>query len=146
MSHVGKCCIISSRAFVHEKIYDVFRHKAAGIAADCTRDNLYKSSNMGPLVDEERMNKVLKIFGYTKQKGAHLLYGGKRALNASKQFAEFTVYANVTDDVLNAKEKILGSIQKIRGDQTTRLTAGVNSKDVNIVQKLVRDSYRCRMD
>ena len=102
--NAGQCCIAGSRTYVHSSIYDQYVEKSVKAAQSIKLGNpTDPSTDQGPLVSEEQMNKVL---GYIKKgvdEGAKLMTGGKRYGNKG-WFVEPTVFANVNDSMTIAKE------------------------------------------
>ncbi|KAJ8727505.1 hypothetical protein PYW07_001624 [Mythimna separata] len=111
--HQGQICIAASRLFVQSGIYDKFVEAAVkhaktikvGNPADPTTQN-------GPQVDEEMMNKVLGYIEKGKKEGAKLLCGGNR-IGTTGYYIEPTVFTDVTDEMTIAKEEIFGPVQNI---------------------------------
>lgn len=58
-----------------------------------------------PKIDETMMNKVLGYIEKGKKEGAKLLTGGKRVGNTG-YYIEPAVFADVTDDMIIAKEEV----------------------------------------
>jgi betaine-aldehyde dehydrogenase len=113
----GQSCGSTSRAFVHEKIYDavlervkhsVKRYKP-GIPTD-------PATTMGSIVSKIQYDRVLRYIEAGKQDGARLITGGKPPSdpNLAKGFyVEPTVFADVTMDMRIGKEEIFGPVLSI---------------------------------
>jgi betaine-aldehyde dehydrogenase len=113
----GQSCGSTSRAFVHEKIYDavlervkhsVKRYKP-GIPTD-------PATTMGSIVSKVQYDRVLRYIEAGKQDGARLITGGKPPSdpNLAKGFyVEPTVFADVTMDMRIGKEEIFGPVLSI---------------------------------
>jgi betaine-aldehyde dehydrogenase len=113
----GQSCGSTSRAFVHEKIYDavlervkhsVKRYKP-GIPTD-------PATTMGSIVSKAQYDRVLRYIDAGKQDGARLIAGGKPPSdpNLAKGFyVEATVFADVTMDMRIGKEEIFGPVLSI---------------------------------
>jgi betaine-aldehyde dehydrogenase len=113
----GQSCGSTSRAFVHEKIYDavlervkhsVKRYKP-GIPTD-------PATTMGSIVSKVQYDRVLRYIEAGKQDGARLIAGGKSPSdpNLAKGFyVEPTVFADVTMDMRIGKEEIFGPVLSI---------------------------------
>ncbi|KAI4329559.1 hypothetical protein MLD38_027935 [Melastoma candidum] len=146
----GQCCCAGSRTFVHERVYDEFLEKAKARASRRTvGDPFKKGIEQGPQIDEEQFQKVL---GYIKsgiESNATLECGGDR-LGSKGYFIQPTVFSNVQDDMLIAKEEIFGPVQSIlkfkdlneviRRANTTNygLAAGVFTKSLDAANTLSR--------
>ncbi|KKM62504.1 hypothetical protein LCGC14_1521010 [marine sediment metagenome] len=75
-------------------------------------DPLDEATNFGPLVSERQMQTVLGFIDKGKAEGARLVAGGARADRAGF-FVEPTVFADVTDDMLIAREEIFGPVLSV---------------------------------
>jgi aldehyde dehydrogenase (NAD+) len=65
--------------FVHESIYDKYIEKAVARAQKRkVGDPFEASSEQGPQVDQEQMNKILGYIAAGQKEGAKLATGGKR--------------------------------------------------------------------
>ncbi|KAI4326697.1 hypothetical protein MLD38_031984 [Melastoma candidum] len=146
----GQCCCAGSRTFVHERVYDEFLEKAKARATRRTvGDPFKKGIEQGPQIDEDQFQKVL---GYIKsgiESNATLECGGDR-LGSKGYFIQPTVFSNVQDDMLIAKEEIFGPVQSIlkfkdlnevirRANATHYgLAAGVFTKSLDVANTLSR--------
>ncbi|XP_045514930.1 aldehyde dehydrogenase 1A1-like [Pieris brassicae] len=142
-SNQGQMCIAASRLFVQSGIYDQFVQAAAAVAKSLKIGNpADPSTQHGPQVDEEMMNKVLGLIEKGKAEGATLVTGGKRVGNCG-YYIEPTVFANVKDEMTIAKEEIFGPVQNIlkfetleevldrANDTNYGLAAGIFTSNVN---------------
>jgi betaine-aldehyde dehydrogenase len=113
----GQSCGSTSRAFVHEKIYDAVleevKQKVAyfrpGIATD-------RSTTMGAIISKAQHERILGFIQSGRQDGARLLHGGGRPADpalANGYFVEPTVFADVLPDMRIAREEIFGPILSI---------------------------------
>lgn len=110
----GEVCCASSRAYVHEEIYDAFMKKLVerfkklkiGLPSD-------PETNIGTLIDEESLKKVEYYVQDAVAEGAVVLCGGKRYTEPPCDkgfFFEPTVLANVNEDMKAMKEEIFGPV------------------------------------
>ncbi|XP_045488339.1 aldehyde dehydrogenase 1A1-like [Pieris rapae] len=142
-SNQGQMCIAASRLFVQSGIYDQFVQAAAAVAKSLKIGNPADASTQhGPQVDEEMMNKVLGLIEKGKAEGATLVTGGKRVGNTG-YYVEPTVFANVKDEMTIAREEIFGPVQNIlkfetleevldrANDTNYGLAAGIFTSNVN---------------
>lgn len=144
----GQCCVAGSRLFVEEKIYDEF---VAKITAKAKKrrlgDPFDMTTEQGPQVSQEQMDRVLHYIESGHQDGAKLLTGGKR-MGSKGYFVEPTVFADVKDDMKIAREEIFGPVMSIlkfkdmeealaRGNKTCYgLAAAVWTRDVQKAHKM----------
>ncbi|KAM3967226.1 aldehyde dehydrogenase 1A1-like [Aphomia sociella] len=112
-THQGQICIAASRLYVQSNIYDKFVEAAVQFAKTIkVGDPSDPSTNQGPQIDESMFNKVLGYIEKGKSEGAKLLYGGKR-IGTKGFYLEPTVFSDVKDDMVIAKEEIFGPVQSI---------------------------------
>jgi betaine-aldehyde dehydrogenase len=113
----GQSCGSTSRAFIHEKIYDAVVERAKesvkrykpGIPTD-------PSTTMGAIVSQVQYDRVLRYIEYGKQDGARLVAGGARPSDpklAKGFYVEPTIFADVTMDMRIGKEEIFGPVLSI---------------------------------
>lgn len=109
----GQSCCSGSRTFVHESIYDEFIEKAKARALKrVVGDPFKKGVEQGPQIDSQQFNKIL---GYIKsgiEAGATLEAGGEK-FSSKGYYIQPTVFSNVHDNMLIAKEEIFGPVQSI---------------------------------
>ncbi|KWU61737.1 betaine-aldehyde dehydrogenase [Bacillus mycoides] len=120
----GQVCSAGSRILVEEKIYDKFVNSFVERAQQINvgpGDN--PESEMGPLVSQEHMEKVLRYIEIGKDEGANVACGGRRIMDDGKGdgfFIEPTVFVNVKPDMRIVQEEIFGPvvvIQKFKDEQ-----------------------------
>ncbi|MGH0941910.1 aldehyde dehydrogenase family protein [Bacillus mycoides] len=120
----GQVCSAGSRILVEEKIYDKFVNSFVERAQQINvgpGDN--PESEMGPLVSQEHMEKVLRYIEIGKDEGANVACGGRRIMEDGKGdgfFIEPTVFVNVKPDMRIVQEEIFGPvvvIQKFKDEQ-----------------------------
>ncbi|PDY48339.1 aldehyde dehydrogenase family protein [Bacillus pseudomycoides] len=114
----GQVCSAGSRILVEESVYDRFVNRFVERAKRINvgpGDN--PESEMGPLVSQEHMEKVLRYIEIGKDEGAEIVCGGKRILADGKGngfFIEPTVFVNVKPDMRIVQEEIFGPVVVIR--------------------------------
>jgi len=96
--NTGQSCIASNRVYVQRPIYEKFLEKfVAKTRALKTGDGLEEGVAVGPLINEEGLNKALEHIQDATKRGARLLSGGKR-IDRKGYFLEPTVLADVPAD------------------------------------------------
>ncbi|GMY24894.1 aldehyde dehydrogenase family 2 member B4, mitochondrial-like [Fagus crenata] len=146
----GQCCCAGSRTYVHERVYDEFLEKAKARAVRRVVGDPFKSGvEQGPQIDLEQFEKVLRYIRAGIQSNATLECGGDR-FGSKGYFIQPTVFSNVQDDMLIAKDEIFGPVQSIfkfkdideviRRANATRygLAAGVFTKSLDTANTLTR--------
>ncbi|GAB2214231.1 hypothetical protein Droror1_Dr00018572 [Drosera rotundifolia] len=146
----GQCCCAGSRTFVHESIHDEFVAKAKARALKrSVGDPFRKDIEQGPQIDSEQFEKILGYIRAGVEGGATLETGGDR--HGSKgYYIKPTVFSDVKDDMLIAKDEIFGPVQSIlkfkdigevikRANNTHYgLAAGVFTQDIDTANTLTR--------
>jgi betaine-aldehyde dehydrogenase len=130
----GQSCGSTSRAFIHDKIYDAvlarvqerIRHFKPGIPTD-------PATTMGAIVSKAQLERVMSYIASAKQEGARLLCGGgppSDPVLANGFFVEPTVFADVTMAMRIAREEIFGPVLGVLkwSDEVTML------QEVNAVE------------
>ena len=114
-ANAGQVCVTPDRFFVHEGLHDDFaaefvkRAKAIQLG-----DGLDEATEMGPLINAERLNQIDGIVQEALQHGAKLETGGQRAAEFSAgHFYEPTVLTKVNDDMRVFAEENFGPIAAI---------------------------------
>lgn len=109
--NAGQTCVCSNRIYVHESIVDSFTEKLVEKVKDLKVGNgLEDGVDIGPLIDENAVEKVQKHVEDAVSKGALIVHGGKER---GGLFYEPTVISNVNDDMLCMKDETFGPIAPI---------------------------------
>ncbi|XP_027123268.1 benzaldehyde dehydrogenase, mitochondrial-like [Coffea arabica] len=146
----GQCCCAGSRTFVHERVYDEFLEKAKARALRRTVGDPFRQGvEQGPQIDSEQFDKVLRYIKSGVDSNATLECGGER-IGSKGFFIQPTVFSNVQDNMLIAKDEIFGPVQSIlkfkdldeviKRANATRygLAAGVYTKNIDTANTLSR--------
>ncbi|KAK5650459.1 hypothetical protein RI129_001488 [Pyrocoelia pectoralis] len=139
----GQNCCAGSRTYVQSGIYNEFVKKAAEIARRTkVGDPFTDTTDQGPQVNQEMLDKVLRLIESGKKEGAKLQTGGCRKGNEG-YFVEPTVFSDVNDNMTIAREEIFGPVQSIfkfdtleevikrANDTTYGLAAGVLTNNIS---------------
>ncbi len=111
----GQICDSTERILVHERVHDEF---VAGIIEEAKAIKLGppfdEATTMGPLNNEPTAAKVDRHLQDALEKGAEILYGGRRAPGfPTDLYYEPTVIDRVTRDMLLNKEETFGPVAPI---------------------------------
>ncbi|MFQ6551224.1 betaine-aldehyde dehydrogenase [Aestuariibius insulae] len=147
----GQVCSNGTRVFVHSSIKTEFLKRFAERAAKIRLgDPLDETTQMGPLVSEAQLQKVMGYIEIGQKEGATLVYGGTRPADLVGYFLEPTVFADVTDEMTLAKEEIFGPVMSVLDFETEEevieranatefgLSAGVFTRDLARAHRVVR--------
>jgi betaine-aldehyde dehydrogenase len=113
----GQSCGSTSRAFIHEKIYDAVLERAAqSIKRYKPGDPTDPATTMGSIINQVQYDRVLKYIAAGKEDGARLVSGGKRPDDpklAKGLFIEPTIFADVNMGMRIGKEEIFGPVLSV---------------------------------
>ena len=106
----GQCCCAGSRLYVENKQFDKVVEGVSQIASKIrVGPGLDPSTDMGPLVSEEQMNRVCGYLESGYSEGAKATVGGKRH-GAKGYFVEPTVLVNTSEKMKVVREEIFGPV------------------------------------
>lgn len=117
----GEVCSAGSRIIIEESIKDEFVKRLAKKANAMTIGNPVNNPDMGPLISESHMNKVLQYIEKGKEEGATLVCGGERYTEgecANGYFVRPTIFDNCTADMTIVREEIFGPVVTIQTFKT----------------------------
>ena len=117
----GAICSAGSRIIIEESIKDAFVKRLAERANAMTIGNPLDNPDMGPLVSESHMNRVLSYIQTGIDEGATLVCGGTRYLENGCEKGYYirpTVFDDCTEDMTIVKEEIFGPVVTIQTFQT----------------------------
>ncbi|MEH7356593.1 aldehyde dehydrogenase family protein [Neobacillus drentensis] len=150
----GQVCTAASRLLIEESIHDQFVERLIERAKKIVIGHGNKStSEMGPLVSEAHMQKVLRYIEIGKQEGATLASGGNRIIDNGCEngfFVEPTIFTNTRPDMRIVQEEIFGPvlvIQKFKdeeeaitlaNDTVFGLAGAVFCKDIEKAMRVVK--------
>jgi len=106
----GQCCCAGSRLYVHEKVFD---DVVEGVAAAAKKINLGPgidpATEMGPLVSEEQLNRVMCYLRAGESEGAKTVVGGSR-FGTRGYFVQPSVLVNAKPGMKVVEEEIFGPV------------------------------------
>ncbi|RNB92439.1 NAD-dependent succinate-semialdehyde dehydrogenase [Brevibacillus fluminis] len=111
--NAGQTCICANRIFVHESIKETFLEAfTKATAALSVGNGLDGAVDVGPLIDEEAVNKVRHQIEDAVGKGA-TLHGEPALAGATGYFLNPVVLSDVTDDMICMREETFGPIAPV---------------------------------
>lgn len=117
----GEICSAGSRIIIEESIKDEFIKRLSDRANAITIGNPLDNPDMGPLVSESHMNRVLGYIESGIKEGAVLVCGGERYTEGECRkgfFVRPTIFADCTDDMTIVKEEIFGPVVTVQTFKT----------------------------
>ena len=149
----GEVCSNATRVFVHRSIKDEFlRRLLARVAVMKIGDPADPATQVGSLISEEHLRKVMSYIERGQAEGARLLIGGKRVTDGALErgfYVTPTVFDQCHDDMSIVREEIFGPVmmvlefddeeEAIRRANATQfgLSAGVFTQDLNRAHRVI---------
>jgi acyl-CoA reductase-like NAD-dependent aldehyde dehydrogenase len=154
----GQRCTATSRLICHKKVYGEVIKKLGERASKLkVRNGLDETVQMGPCVNEDQLNTVLKYIDIGRnQDGARLVTGGERLSGGAYNegyFVQPTIFADVTPKMRIWREEIFGPVLSIgsfgtldeaielANDTAYGLSASIYTRDINKAYVAMRDVY-----
>lgn len=104
----GQTCVCANRFYVHEDVYEAFAEKFKIAVSKLKIGNGLESGiDLGPLIDDNAVEKVKEHIQTALEKGAKLFCGGKKLQG---RFFEPTILTDCTDDMLISCEETFGPV------------------------------------
>lgn len=148
----GQVCSNGTRVFVHTALKERFlarlKERTEAIVLGDPRD---EATQMGPMVSRAQREKVLSYIEKGKAEGARLVTGGgiPNSVSGEGFYVQPTVFADVRDDMVIAREEIFGPVMCVldfddEADVVARanatefgLAAGVFTADISRAHRVV---------
>jgi len=152
----GQVCCAGSRLFVEEKVKDEFITKLTERAERiAVGDPMDKSTQMGPQVSEEQLNRIKGYVDIARGEGAAVVTGGvgPELSGAFKKgyFFRPTIFADVNNKMRVAQEEIFGPVVSVitfkdeddlikqANDTIYGLSAGIWTQDITRAHRFARE-------
>jgi betaine-aldehyde dehydrogenase len=149
----GEVCTNGTRVFVQRSVRDAFLTRLkARTEAMVIGDPLDPATQVGALISEAHMAKVLGYIDVGQQQGATLLTGGKRVTAGELvkgAFVQPTIFTGCTDDMTIVREEIFGPVMAVLDFDTEEevvaranatqfgLAAGIFTRDLTRAHRVV---------
>lgn len=108
--NAGQTCVCANRLYVQDGVYDAFSQKLVAAVEKLQVGNGANAGvNQGPLINQAAVTKVETHIQDAVSKGAKVLTGGQRH-SLGQSFFQPTIVADVTQDMMVAKEETFGPL------------------------------------
>ena len=145
----GEICSNGTRVFVHRDVHDRFVEALRTRAEKLTiGDPLDPITDVGALISERHLQKVLGYIDAGVAAGARIVCGGRRATGTDLLdrgwFVEPTVFTGCTDDMTIVREEIFGPVMSVLAfDTEDEVVARANATEFGLAAGLfTRDLAR----
>jgi succinate-semialdehyde dehydrogenase/glutarate-semialdehyde dehydrogenase len=112
--NAGQTCVCANRLYVQDGVYDAFVAKLAERSKSIKVGSGFEAGvTQGPLIDDQAVAKVEAHVADAVAKGAKVVVGGMRVPGMGDRFYTPTVLANVTNEMLCAREETFGPVAPV---------------------------------
>ncbi|MGG4102965.1 NAD-dependent succinate-semialdehyde dehydrogenase [Paenibacillus lautus] len=110
----GQTCVCANRVYVQEGIAQAFATKFAELVKQLKVGNgLENGVDIGPLINRDAVDKVVRQIKDAEEKGGVILAGGQALSELGRNYVEPTVIMNATDDMECMNEETFGPLAPI---------------------------------
>ena len=133
----GEVCSNATRVFVHRSVKAEFlRRLIARVSVMRIGDPLHPDTQVGSLISEEHMQKVLGYIARGRAEGARLLVGGERQVNGELRkgfFVAPAVFDECRDEMSIVREEIFGPVMSVlEFDDEQEVVARANATEFGL--------------
>ncbi|MCX7117686.1 MAG: NAD-dependent succinate-semialdehyde dehydrogenase [Legionellales bacterium] len=108
--NTGQACVAANRVYVHDQVFDEFtKLLLAQLQQIKVGNGLHAGSTLGPLINKMAVEKVDGLVKDAIQKGAKLLFGGKRDPSSPNAYQP-TLLTEVNEKAILFSEEIFGPV------------------------------------
>jgi aldehyde dehydrogenase (NAD+) len=148
----GQICFAGTRVFVQRSIQDQFVERLGAFSRSLkVGDPLAPDTQLGPIISQRQLDRILGYVAQGSDEGARLAAGGRRLGGALAEgyFIEPTVFNEVSNSMTIAREEIFGPVASVIPFDTVEealtlanttefgLASGVWTTNLNTAMKMV---------
>jgi len=117
--NAGQTCICANRIYVQSGIYDEFVERFSEAVQELkVGDGLDSEVDIGPLINQDGLEKVMSHVEDAIDKGGSIVYGGKSIGDEDSLFYEPTVIRDVKESMIIMQEETFGPIAPVQKIET----------------------------
>lgn len=151
----GEVCTNGTRVFVQDALHDEFcAELKTRTEAMIIGDPMDPDTQVGALISQAHMQKVLGYIDAAKAAGATLLCGGERVMDNGLDIGTFiqpTVFVDCLDDMPNVRDEIFGPVMAVlrfsdetevisrANDTKYGLAAGIFTRDISRAHRIIAE-------
>ncbi len=133
----GQVCSAGTRLFVQRDIYEEFMQRVAAFTEGLHVGNgMSDGVQLGPVVSQVQLERVMGYFTIARDEGATVLVGGERLVNGDLSKGYFiapTIFTDVHDEMRVAREEIFGPVvSAVVFDDTDDLISRANANSFGL--------------
>ena len=151
-SNAGQRCASASRIIVFSEVYESFKEKLLKSTANLSL-GIKDKDDLGPVINEKQMNRILELIQIGIKEGSTLLCGGKRSTKPdlkSGWYIEPTIFEGQSVSSIISQEEIFGPVTclykvhnlneaiALANNSKYGLTACIHTKNIDRAQYFVR--------
>jgi betaine-aldehyde dehydrogenase len=112
--NMGECCNSGSRLLVERSIYNDFVERLVNLIREVrVGDPLDEETQIGAIVNEEQLGKILHYIADGQKSGATLRVGGQQLKGIPGRFVAPTIFSEVRPEMPIAREEIFGPVLSV---------------------------------
>jgi acyl-CoA reductase-like NAD-dependent aldehyde dehydrogenase len=136
----GQVCIKVQRIYVHEKVFDLFKEKfLQGAKALKTGDPKNSDTLIGPVINNDSLDRILSWVGEARDQGAKVLVGGGHV----GRVIEPTVLLNVARESKVFCSEVFGPVVTLhKFSAIEEAVAGINDSPFGLQAGIFSNDYR----
>jgi aldehyde dehydrogenase (NAD+) len=112
----GQVCVAGSRLVLHRQLHDRVLEKLIGATKNMRVGPGIDNPDLGPVISEEQINRVLSYIEAGKAEGATVATGGRRLIEGSLGKGYFiapTIFDDVKNEMRISQEEIFGPVLSV---------------------------------
>ncbi|MEM7398531.1 MAG: aldehyde dehydrogenase family protein [Pseudomonadota bacterium] len=132
----GQVCVAATRIYAHKSVFDKLMDGVSEAAANIkVGPGLDPTSQMGPLVSADQLQRVSGYVDAGREEGANVLVGGEGLQDSDGYFLKPTILTNANSDMRVVREEIFGPVvvaQAFGDAELDQLAAEANNTEYGL--------------